>query len=299
MQRLVDVFLDYLAVERGLADNTRIAYRTDLLQLLAYLQRCGVQQINAVKRQHLTDFLFDQRRRGLSARSLSRQLAAIRMFFRFLLREKLAATDPSQMIESPKLWRVLPHTLGYNEVDRLLAAPKTRTKLGVRDKAMLEFMYATGLRVSEVAKITVGDINFEAGFLRTIGKGNKERIVPVGKQALMWLTRYIQKSRPALTKGRAVGQLFLSSRGSALKRQNIWHLVKKYARVAGISKRITPHTLRHSFATHLLDNGGDLRVIQEMLGHADISTTQIYTHVDQRRLKETHYRYHPRSGRRK
>ncbi|MGD0651560.1 MAG: site-specific tyrosine recombinase XerD [Verrucomicrobiia bacterium] len=299
MNHLVDAFLDHLTVERGLAANTRTAYCTDLSQFVSFLRRHRIDQINSVQRQHITDYLMEQRNRGLTARSVSRHLAAIRMFCRFLFREKILATDITQTIDSPKLWHTLPHTLDYQEVERLLAAPPTCAKLGLRDKAMLELMYATGLRVSEVAKLTLSEINFEAGFLRTVGKGSKERIVPVGKQAICWVQRYLQETRPLVGKdGRNRAEVFLSTRGGPLSRKTIWHLIKKYARHAGITKNITPHTLRHSFATHLLDNGADLRVIQEMLGHADISTTQIYTHVDQGRLKDTHYRFHPRSGRR-
>jgi integrase/recombinase XerD len=299
MQHLVDAFLDHLAIERGLATNTRLAYADDLSRFVAFLRGRGLAQINALQRQHITDHLMAQRKRGLSARSVARHLAAIRIFCRFLYREKLLASDVTQLVDTPKLWRTLPHTLDYDEVDRLLAAPATGTKLGLRDKAMFELMYATGLRVSEAATLKLGDVNQEAGFLRTMGKGSKERIVPVGKQAIEWLRRYLAEARPHLGKTPPTcGEVFLSLRGAPLSRKTIWHHIKKYARAAGITKNITPHTLRHSFASHLLENGGDLRVIQEMLGHADISTTQIYTHVDQRRLKDTHYRYHPRSGRR-
>jgi integrase/recombinase XerD len=298
VEQLIDAFLDHLTVERGLASNTRMAYRADLAQFTDFLQRRGIRHLNAAQRQHITEYLLHRRKGGLSARSLSRHLAAIRMFCRFLSREKLLATDVTQTIDSPKLWRTLPHTLDYQEIGRLLSAPNTRTKLGLRDKAMLEFMYATGLRVSEVAQIKLGDINFEAGFLRSVGKGNKERIVPIGKHAIEWVQRYLQVARGSFAKAENLGEVFLSTRGKPLSRKTIWALIKKYARRAGITKNITPHTMRHSFASHLLDNGGDLRVIQEMLGHADISTTQIYTHVDQSRLKETHYRFHPRSGRR-
>ena len=299
MRHLVDAFLEYLAIERGLAANTRFAYAADLARFTAFLQQRGVAQINSLQRQHVTDYLMDQRKRGLTARSVARHLAAIRMFCRFLYREKLLANDATQLVDTPKLWRTLPHTLDYAEVDRLLAAPATGTKLGLRDKAMFELIYATGLRVSEAGKLKLGEINQEAGFLRTVGKGSKERIVPVGKQALDWLHRYITEARPHFGKTAPTrGEIFLSLRGTPLSRKTIWYLIKKYARAAGITKNITPHTLRHSFATHLLENGGDLRVIQEMLGHADIATTQLYTHVDQRRLKDTHYRYHPRSGRR-
>jgi integrase/recombinase XerD len=298
VEQLVDAFLDHLAIERGLAENTRLAYRADLSQFTDFLRRRGIQQLNAAQRQHITEYLLGRRKGGLSARSLSRHLAAIRMFCRFLFREKLLPADITQTIDSPKLWRTLPHSLDYEEVERLLAAPSIRTRLGLRDRAMLEFMYATGLRVSEVAHIKLSDINFEAGFVRSIGKGNKERIVPVGKQAVEWVQRYIHEARALFAGADSTAEVFVSTRGQPLSRKTIWRLIKKHVRTAGITKNITPHTLRHSFATHLLDNGGDLRVIQEMLGHADISTTQVYTHVDQRRLKEAHYRYHPRSGRR-
>ncbi len=299
MNHLVDAFLDYITVERGLAANTRFAYQADLKQFTDYLQRRRVGSLQSVSRQQITDYLLDQRKRGLSARSVARHLAALRMFYRFLVREKLIVHDATQLIDTPKLWRALPHTLDYAEVEALLAAPKTRTKLGLRDRAMLELMYATGLRVSELARLTLHDVNADAHFLRTVGKGSKERIVPVGKQAMDWLRRYLAEARPRMGNGgTSRSEVFLSTRGRPLSTKTIWHLLKKYARTAGITKPLSPHTLRHSFATHLLNNGGDLRAIQEMLGHADISTTQVYTHVDQQRLKETHYRFHPRSGRR-
>lgn len=295
----MDAFLDYLAIERGLAENTRLAYADDLAQFTAFLQRHGVAKINSAKPQHVTEYLMEQRKRGLSTRTVARHLAAVRMFCRYLCREKLLANDVTQWINTPKLWRTLPQTLDYHEVDRLLDAPLPGTKLGLRDKALFELMYATGLRVSEVAALTMSQVNAEANFLRTVGKGSKERIVPVGKQAIEWLGRYLREARPLFGKTPPTcGEIFLSSRGTPLSRKTIWSLIKKHARAAGITKNITPHTLRHSFATHLLENGGDLRVIQEMLGHTDISTTQIYTHVDQGRLKDTHYKFHPRSGRR-
>ncbi len=299
MQHLVDAFLDYVAIERGLSANTRAAYAADLSRFTQFLVDKGVASMNAATREQITEYLLAQRQRGLTARSVARHLAAVRMFCRFLYREKLVAVDVTQLVDTPKLWRRLPNTLDSDDVDRLLAAPLTRTKLGLRDKALFEMMYATGLRVSEVARLKLNDVNREAGFLRATGKGNKERIVPVGRSALDCLTRYLAESRPLLGKNATTrGEIFLSSQGKGMSRKTIWQLVKKYAHVAGITKNLTPHTLRHSFASHLLQNGGDLRVIQEMLGHADISTTQIYTHVDQGRLKDTHYRYHPRSGRR-
>jgi integrase/recombinase XerD len=310
MQHLVDAFLDYLTVERGLAGNTRKAYREDLAEFLTYLKGRQVTHIQDAKPAHITEFLLVQRKpgatargnpreRGLAVRSVARRLAAVRVFCRFLVREKLLAVDPSQNIETPKLWRNLPAVLDYSEVEKLLAAPVTRTKLGLRDRALLELMYSSGLRISEVAGLKLNDLQLAAGFLRATGKGRKERIVPVGHQAVEWLRRYQTEARPRLAKDHpTVGEVFLSTRGQKLSTKTIWHLVKKHVRAAGITQNVKPHTLRHSFATHLLDNGGDLRVIQEMLGHADIATTQIYTHVDQGRLKDTHYRFHPRSGRR-
>ncbi len=298
MQRFVDAFLDHLTVERGLAENTRLAYRADLERFVGWLQRQGITSLPAVQRPHITNYLLDQRQRGLSPRSLARHLAAIRMFCRFLLREKLLPVDVSQTIDRPKLWKTLPHALDAGQVERLIETPNTRSRLGLRDRALLELLYATGLRVSEASHLTLNAVNIEAGFLRAIGKGNKERIVPVGRTALEWLQRYLADARPSLDR-RSRSELFLSTRGTRLDRKTIWVLIKKHARAAGIKQHLTPHTLRHSFATHLLNNGGDLRVIQEMLGHADIATTQIYTHVDQQRLKDTHYRYHPRSGKRR
>ena len=294
MDHLVDAFVDHLTVERGLAANTRLAYRLDLAQFSAYLRRKRLEFSHSLTRQDITDFLLAQRKRGLSTASIARQLAALRMFYRFLVREKFLTADVTQLIDTPKLWRNLPDTLSTGDLELLLAAPNLRTKLGLRDRAMLELMYATGLRVSEVSHLRLNDLNADAGFLRTVGKGSKERIVPVGKQAIHWLQRYLKESRRPTN----CPEIFLSTRGRALSTKSIWRLVRQYAHRAGITKHLSPHTLRHSFATHLLNNGADLRVIQEMLGHADISTTQIYTHVDQQRIKDTHYRFHPRSGRR-
>jgi integrase/recombinase XerD len=310
VQHLVEAFFDYLTVERGLAANTRQAYREDLAEFTAFLHSQQVDQIQNVQPAHVTGFLLAQRKpgttargnrreTGLAVRSVVRRLAAIRMFFRFLIREKLIAVDPTQHIDTPKLGRSLPHMLDYGEVERLLNAPATDTKLGLRDKAMLELMYSSGLRISEVSKLTINDVNLDAGFLRTLGKGSKERIVPVGKTAADWLRRYLVESRPRLGRdNQNRAEIFLSTQGRRMSTKTIWHWVKKHAQTAGIAKNVKPHTLRHSFASHLLANGGDLRVIQEMLGHADISTTQVYTHIDEGRLKDTHYRFHPRSGRR-
>ena len=233
MEQLIDAFLDHLTVERGLASNTRLAYRADLAQFADFLHRRGVEHLNDAQRQVITEYLLHRRKGGLSARSLSRHLAAIRTFCRFLSREKLLAADPTQTIDSPRLWRTLPHSLDYEEVGRLLAAPDPRTRLGVRDRAMLEFMYATGLRVSEVAQIKLSDINFEAGFLRSLGKGSKERIVPIGKQAIDWMQRYLHETRGSFAGANSVGEVFLSTRGQPLSRKTIWVLIKKYARTGG------------------------------------------------------------------
>ena len=280
VQHLVDAFLDFLTIERGLAGNTRKAYREDLTELLRFLETRHLTTIQTVERGNITDFLLAQRKpgttargnpreTGLSARTVARRLAAVRMFFRFLVREKFLAVDPTQNIDTPKLWRALPQVLTYSEVEQLLAAPPTATKLGLRDRAMFELMYSSGLRVSEVAKLTLNELNLDAGFLRTTGKGNKERIVPVGKTAAEWLRRYLAESRPRLGKdNRSQAEVLLNARGRRLGTKHIWTLVKKYARAAGITKNIKPHTLRHSFATHLLDNGGDLRVIQ--IGRAHV-----------------------------
>lgn len=310
MQHLLDAFLEHLTVERGLAPNSRNAYREDLTEFIAFLQHRQLHQIQALTPALISDFLLAQRKpgttargnprpSGLAVRSVARRLAAVRMFCRYLTHEKILPADPSQTIDSPRLWRHLPGVLDYPEVEKLLAAPATDTKLGLRDRAMLELMYSSGLRISEVAGLKLNDLQLDAGFLRATGKGSKERIVPVGQQAIAWLRRYQTESRPRLARPhRPASEVFLSTRGQKLSTKTIWHLVKQHARTAGIAKNIKPHTLRHSFATHLLDGGGDLRVIQEMLGHASISTTQIYTHVDQSRLKDVHYRFHPRSGRR-
>ena len=309
VQYLVKSFLDYVTVERGLAANTRRAYREDLAEFTGFLQRQKIAEPAAIDGPLITRFLLEQRQpghtfrgqarvTGLAVRSIARRLAALRMFFRFLVREKLLTADPTQNLDTPKLWRTLPAVLDYREIELLLNAPVLTTKLGLRDRALLELMYASGLRISEVANLKLGELNLAAGFLRTTGKGSKERIVPVGKTAADWLDRYLGEARPSLGRdNRTQPEVFLSTRGRRLSTKTIWYLVKKHARVAGIAKNIKPHTLRHSFATHLLNNGGDLRVIQEMLGHADIATTQIYTHVDQVRLKDAHYRFHPRSGR--
>lgn len=295
MQALLDQFLDYVALEKGLSPNTRAAYANDLQTFLAYLRTCGVSSINAVRRNHITGFLLAQKDQGLSTNSLCRRLVAIKVFFRFLQQEGLLASNITEAMESPKVWKMLPGTLTYKEVDRLLASPDASRPLGLRDRALLETLYGTGLRVSELAHLTLNDIHFDEGYVRCMGKGSKERVVPIGDRAITALRQYLEDVRPALSKGRVVAAVFLNYRGQPLGRKGIWKLIKKHARAAGITKNVKPHTLRHSFASHLLANGAPLRVIQEMLGHADIATTQIYTHVDPARLKSIHAQFHPRA----
>lgn len=295
MQVLVDQFLDYVSLERGLSDNTRTAYASDLDVFLAFLRAAGVRSANAVKRKHILDFLLEEKDRGLSTNSISRRLVSIKVFFRYLLQEGLLTTDVTETMESPKLWKILPSTLSYKEVTRLLDAPDLKKRYGLRDKAILETLYGSGLRVSELADLTIDDIHFDEGYLRCMGKGRKERVVPLGEKARSYLQRYLDELRPSLSPPEGERVLFLTYRKRAFSRKGIWKVIKKYAKEAGIAKNVTPHTLRHSFASHLLANGAPLRVIQEMLGHADIATTQVYTHVDPTRLKAVHSQFHPRA----
>lgn len=295
MQALLDQFLDYVALERGLSPNTRAAYAADLAAFLGFLQKRGVGSLNAVTRQHILDYLMGQKDRGLSTNSISRHLVSIKVFFRHLQQEGLLRTNVTETMDSPKLWKVLPSTLTLREVERLLAAPEARQRLAPRDRALLETLYGTGLRVSELAQLTLEDLHFDAGYLRCMGKGKKERVVPLGENARACLQRYLDELRPALIRGAPTRAVFLTQRGRPFSRKGLWKLIKKHARAAGITRNVKPHTLRHSFASHLLANGAPLRVIQEMLGHADITTTQVYTHVDPSRLKAVHAQYHPRA----
>ncbi|HBA83048.1 MAG TPA: site-specific tyrosine recombinase XerD [Verrucomicrobia bacterium] len=295
MQALLDQFLDYISLERGLSENTRQAYHADLKDFMAFLQTKGITSVNAVTRKQILDYMMDARDRGLSTNSISRRLVSIKMFFRYLQQESLMTDNVTDAMDSPRLWKVLPSTLSEKEVEQLLAAPDETKRLGLRDRAMIETFYSTGLRVSELSQLKIEDIHFDAGYLVCFGKGSKERVVPLGDVARKILQRYLQELRPSLVKGQDAGQVFLNLRGQAISRKGLWKLIRQYARKAHIVKKLTPHTLRHSFASHLLANGAPLRFIQEMLGHADIATTQIYTHVDQARLKTVHEQYHPRA----
>jgi integrase/recombinase XerD len=294
MDEWIDRFITHLGVERGLSANTTSAYAGDLSRFSAFLSSMGIADPAEVGQAHILSFL----REGcpdLSTRSRARYMSSVRSFFTFLVREGALTVHPMELLESPKFTGKLPEYLTGQEVTRLLAAPSLATRWGMRDRAMLEVLYACGLRVSELLGLARDRVNLDAGFLIASGKGNKERVVPLGDEAISYLTRYLKEVRPVLDKGKGGNVLFLNRRGMPLTRQYFWKAVKAYAMTAGITKEIGPHTLRHSFATHLLAGGADLRSVQIMLGHADISTTEIYTHVDRTRLKQVHKKYHPRS----
>ncbi len=295
MNILIDQFLDYLSLELGLSPNTREAYKADLVSFSSFLDGGKSFSFNDVVRQDVLDYLMSEKERGLSVNSISRHLVAIKMFFRYMQRENMLDKNVTDVMDSPRLWRVLPGVLSATEVDRLLSVPVGNDRISVRDKAMLELMYATGLRVSEVANLRLDDLHFDEGYLRCLGKGMKERIIPFGGRASDSLQRYLVEFREKFVKDDYERAVFLTYRGAKFSRKGIWKSIKKYAASAGIIKNVSPHTLRHSFASHLLANGAPLRVIQEMLGHSDISTTQIYTHVDQGRLRSVHSSFHPRA----
>ncbi len=294
MNNLIQEFINYLSVERGLATNTLESYGRDLRQYYQYLGGDNVDP-DAVSRTTIINYLMFLQKQGKATATIARRLAALKAFYQFLVREKRIKTDPTANLESPKLEKRLPRVLTVGEVERLLAQPDPSHPAGLRDRAMLELLYATGIRVSELVSLNLADVNLETGYIRCIGKGSKERIVPLGSLAIHWVQEYLQSGRPKLVKDRQEPALFVNHHGYRLTRQGFWKIVKKYAHDARIDKEITPHTLRHSFATHLLENGADLRSVQEMLGHADISTTQIYTHVTKGRLKEVYARTHPRA----
>lgn len=294
MDELIDGFLSYLSVERGMSNNTIISYKRDLAKFNAFLKNKKTSSIQDVSRQHITSFMMEEREKGLSPNSVSRELACYKSFFKFLLRENIIKEDVAIVIESPKLWKRLPDTLSLEEVERILNAPNLKNIIGIRDKACLELMYATGTRVSELVNLKMDDLNMGVGFLKCFGKGSKERVVPFGKKAKESIQRYLEKARQAFLKKKISNYLFLTRLGRPMSRQTFWKIIKYYTKEAGIKKDITPHTLRHSFATHILERGADLRVVQELLGHSDISTTQIYTHVNKDRLKAIHQKFHPR-----
>lgn len=294
MNALIDLFHDYIALEGGLASNTQDAYRADLTSFVEFLELAGVNSINIVTRDMVLDYLHHEQERGLSVNSLSRRLVSIRVFFRFLHRENYLAHNVVAVMDSPRLWKLLPDTLSVSEVDRLLAAPVGDDRYAVRDRTLLQLLYATGMRVTEAVALTLEDLHMDSDYLRCMGKGNKVRVIPFGVPTSRLLSLYLTSIRSQFVSDPAQRAVFLTRLGRGFSRKSVWDMVHRYARVAGIEKTVSPHTLRHSFASHLLANGASLRIIQEMLGHADISTTQIYTHVDSSRLKGIHHQFHPR-----
>jgi integrase/recombinase XerD len=295
MEHLLEEFINYLTVEKGLSKNTIAAYGTDLKHFIGRMEAVGIKDISKIRRQDITSYMLFLKDSGIGSNSISRALVAIKMFYRFLVQEHLAKEDISGVIESPKLIRGLPDVLSVDEADKLISSPDLRDNIGIRDRAALELMYASGMRVSELVELTKDGVNLDVGFLKCKGKGDKERVVPIGKKAKEAVTRYLEKVRPDLLGGKEDPHLFISRLGKKISRQTFWKMIKRYAKMARIKKEITPHTLRHSFATHLLEHGADLRVVQEMLGHADIATTQLYTHIDRTRLKAIHKQFHPRA----
>ena len=292
--RLIDAWLDQQWLEKGLSEHSLSNYRRDVTQLAVWLEKHAGTLLQC-ERYQLLEFLADRHQLGISARSVARQLSALKGFYRWLKREGRISADPALLIERPKTGRPLPKTLTEADVEALLDAPDLETPLGLRDRAMLEVLYATGLRVTELVTLTQSQINPRQGLVRVIGKGDKERLVPLGEEALHWLVRYLREGRHLLLDNDQE-LLFPSQRGTCMTRQTFWHRIKQLATVAGVQKNLSPHTLRHAFATHLLNHGADLRVVQLLLGHSDLSTTQIYTHVAQQRLQDLYQKHHPRSG---
>ncbi|GEL08480.1 site-specific tyrosine recombinase XerD [Salisediminibacterium halotolerans] len=297
MHNELKTFIDYLVIERGLASNSSEAYERDLTAYIQFLNdQKNITEVSAVTKESVLHYLYFLNDKGFADATVSRALSSIRSFHQFLLREKQVRHDPTEQIDRAKKAQSLPNVLSNEEVDCLLQCCQQRTPLNLRNKAMLELLYATGMRVSELIGVGMADIHLHMGFIRVIGKGNKERMVPLGEKASLSLTDYIESGRSRLVNNAEdAGRVFVNHHGRPLSRQGFWKIVKKIADETGIKKELTPHTLRHSFATHLLENGADLRSVQEMLGHADISTTQIYTHVTKLRMKEVYSKYHPRA----
>jgi integrase/recombinase XerD len=294
--RLLDEFTDTLWLEDGLSRNTLASYRTDLMQLGKWLiqQQRADGFLSSATQADLLAFLSGRIAQGMKASTTGRALSCMKRFYQFLLRQGKIYVDPTENIDSPKISRYLPISLTEAEVEALLAAPDVRQSLGLRDRAMLEMLYATGLRVSELVSLKISQVRLDMAVVRILGKGSKERLIPLGDEALHWLDLYTKQARSSILAGKHSSMLFVTTRGDAMTRQAFWYLIKRHAQQAGIVKLLSPHTLRHAFATHLLNHGADLRVVQLLLGHTDISTTQIYTHVARERLKQLHARHHPR-----
>ena len=295
LEENLESFLDYLSIERGLAQNTIISYKYDLIKYVTFLKKKKISSFNQTNKVLINNFFVYLRGKSLEINSISRNLVAVKMFYRFLLMEGLIKEDATSLIEFPRVSKRLPHVLSLREINLLLDEANFKGKFGLRDQAVLELFYATGLRVSELIYLKINDLNMENRMLKCMGKGSKERIIPFGNKAYQYLSLYLDKVRPKLVKNPDEDTLFLNSRGERLSRQGVFYLVKLYAQKARIEKKVTPHTLRHTLATHLLENGADLRSVQEMLGHSDISTTQIYTHVSRKWVSEEYYRAFPRT----
>lgn len=289
-------YIHFLKVERQLSQNTVASYKRDLLNYIVQLEKAGVGSIDDIDRSTILQYLHQLKEQGKSSRTVARHISSIRSFHQFLLREKVTSQDPTVHLEMPKLEQKLPSVLSVKEVDKLISMPASSKSQGKRDIALLELLYGTGMRVSELIGLNVDNIHISMGFVRVFGKGGKERIIPLGGGAMKACTAYIREARPVfIEKTKGTDALFVNMRGSRLTRQGCWKIIKGYALKAGIQKELTPHILRHSFATHLIENGADIRAVQEMLGHADISTTQIYTHVSKARLKDVYVKFHPRA----
>ena len=291
----LDRYQTFLVMEKGLSEKTTAAYHADLMRFGRFLNEKRVSAVASIDSGLILEYLIRLRKQGLSARSRARHLVSLRGFLKFLVNEKIIAKNPGKQIDMPKTGLKLPDVLTVEDVQSLLAAPNRDKAEGLRDTAMLELLYAAGLRVSELIGLEMTAVNLEVGFVRVCGKGSKERVVPIGQMAMKAIQNYIDRSRPLLLKHRSSAYLFITRRGTAMTRQSFWNLISRYGRLAKLKKKITPHSLRHAFATHLLDGGADLRAVQMMLGHADIATTQIYTHVTQRQLLAAHKKHHPRS----
>lgn len=293
-EQLIEQFLDALWTEHGLSQHTLNAYQTDLKGLAKWSAGGHAEQLIKLDKINLQSYLAHRLELGIKARSTARMLSTLRRFYQYLIRENQISIDPSALLESPKLGRPLPKTMSEREVEALLEAPDIDDPLGLRDRAMLELIYATGLRVSELVGLEIYGANLQHGVVRVTGKGNKERLVPMGEEALSWIVAYLKNSRADLLGTSISDKLFVTRRGGGMTRQTFWYMVKRYAQLAGVPGTLSPHVLRHAFATHLLNHGADLRVVQMLLGHSDLSTTQIYTHVAKERLKDLHAQHHPR-----
>ncbi len=295
MQEFVKEYLSLLKIEKNLSENSISSYRNDLFKLIHFFDELKISDLNLVTSKNITDFFAKQRKEGLTSTSVSRYASSVRGFFSYLKQQDYIKNNPTSNLPSTKLSRNLPSVLSFNEIEKILDKPNTKNNLGLRDKAILEVLYSSGLRVSEAINLKISDLFLEDEVIRVIGKGSKQRIIPIGSSARKWIKEYLIKVRPLLQKRmKSENLVFLNSKGSRLSRMAIWKIVKKYCNEAGIDKEVHPHTFRHSFATHLLEGGADLRAVQEMLGHSDISTTQIYTHIDREYVKQVHRDFHPR-----